>query len=75
MVARRREKEPDQRQVERQGEGEDFLGVELSVPVALVGPLDGGDARLGEPLAQEPFEGAGGLFLSPAASSRAAWKL
>ena len=67
VVAGWGEEEPDQGEVEGEGEGEDFVGVELSVAVAFVGAFDGGDAGLGEPLAEEPFEGSGGVFLGPAA--------
>ena len=67
VVAGRGKEEPDQGQVEGEGEGEDLVGVELPVAVAFVGAFDGGDAGLGESLAQEPFEGSGGLFLGPAA--------
>ena len=67
MVARRWEEEPDEGQIEGQGEGENLVCVELAVAVAFVGAFDGGDAGLGEPLSQEPFEGFCRLFLSPAA--------
>jgi hypothetical protein len=66
VVAGWGEKESDQGQVERQGEGQDFVGVELAVAVAFVGPFDGGDAGLGEPLAEEPFQGSCCVFLGPA---------
>ena len=72
MVTGWGKKEPDQGEVEGQGEGQDFVGVEFPVAVAFVGPFDGGDAGLGKPLAEEPFEGAGGLFRVQPRSSRAA---
>ena len=43
------------------------MGVELSAPFAVVGPFDGGDAGLGEALAEVLFESLGGGFLRPAA--------
>ncbi|HTW08423.1 MAG TPA: hypothetical protein VME46_12980 [Acidimicrobiales bacterium] len=41
------------------------MGVELSSPLALVGPFDGGDAGLGKSLAEEGLEGLRGFFLGP----------
>ena len=60
------EEEPHQGKVEGEGEGQDFVGVELPVAVAFVGAFDGGDAGLGEALATGAFEGSGGVFLGPA---------
>jgi hypothetical protein len=58
------QEEPDERQVERQGEGEDLLGVEFSAPVSVVGPFDSRDARLWQSLPEKRFEGLRGLLLS-----------
>src|SRR5205085_12612726 len=51
----RGQEEPEQRQLEAEGKGEKFVSVELPPPVPLVRPFDGRNARLGEPLAQEPL--------------------
>jgi hypothetical protein len=66
VVAGWGEEEPDQRQVEGQGEGEDLLRVELPAAVAPVGAFDGGDAGLGETLAEEPLQSLRGLLLGQA---------
>ena len=42
------------------------MGVELAAPVPFVGAFDGGDAGLGEPLAQGPFQELRRLFLGQA---------
>ena len=65
MVGQWGEEEPHQGQVEGEREGQDFLGVELSAPLALVGPFDGRDAGLGKALAKEGLKGLCGLFLGP----------
>ena len=56
VVAGWGEEELCQRKVESEGEGEDLVGVELTVAVAFVSAFDRGDAGLGEALAQEPFQ-------------------
>ena len=65
MVGRWGEEEPHQGQVEGEREGQDLLGVELSAPLALVGPFDGRDAGLGKALAKERLKGLCGLFVGP----------
>ena len=45
LVAGRGEEEPDQGQVEGEGEGQDFVGVEFSAAVAFVGTTTHGDSQ------------------------------
>src|SRR5581483_2801985 len=61
------EEEPDDREVEGEGEGDELLGVELPAPVAFDGPLDGRDAGFGELLAEVLGEQVGDVVLGPAA--------
>ena len=63
----RREEKPDDRQVEDHREDEEFVGVELAAAVAVPGPFDGGDAGLGEALAEVGLEPLGEFVLGPAA--------
>jgi hypothetical protein len=62
----RGEEEPDDGQVEGEGEGDEFLGVELAATFALDGAFDGRDARLGELLAEVLGEQVGHVVLGPA---------
>ncbi len=67
VVAGWGEEEPEDGEIEDHGEDQQFVGVELSAPLAVPGPFDGGDAGLGEPLAEVGLEPVGELFLGPSA--------
>ena len=63
---RGREEEPRDREVERPGEGDDLVGIELPDPVAVDAALGGREAGLGPAPAEVGLERLGGLLLGPA---------